>query len=635
MLVACSALLAVPAFAQDQAPALRLPKLFSDHMVFQQRADAPIWGQTAPGAPVTVHASWDGGDASGTADASGRFSVTLKTPAAGGPFTVEIKSGATITLRDVLVGEVWIGSGQSNMEMCVAATSSYSGVKDWQQEVATASSPQIRLFTVENTFSKEPMADVRGSWKPCSQETVGPFSATLYFFGRRLYRELAVPIGLISSDWGGTVAEAWMSPQALEKHGGFEPALKALASMPSDLTAARVREQRAAWWKALEVPASDSAGWGTMSLPQAWSGTELLDFDGVVWLEREVELPAGFDKQRLTLTLPAVDDMDVVCWNGAVVAGTYDEGRWKQPRRYTIPAASVRAGKSRLSIGVLDTGGEGGVIGQAQQMAIAHGKESVPLAGAWRWHKGKALADLPPLPRGRGHDQNTPSALFHGMIEPLVPFAIAGFTWYQGESNRMRAAQYRTLFPALIGDWRSQWKAELPFYFVQIAPFGYADDAGEASQLRAAQAEAQAVPKTGMAVTADIGDPKDIHPADKQTVGDRLARHALHKTYGKAAIACESPRYESMEALGDALKVTFAHAGSGLVAKDGALRAFQVAGKDGVFHPAEAKLDGRAVVVRSAQVQAPTAVRFAWGAADESGLFSSDGLPVGPFRAER
>jgi len=443
----------------------KLPSFFSDHMVLQRETRVPLWGTAAPGARLEFSPEWrPAPPVVITADANGRWRAELDTPAAGGPFVIRIAHpGGTLELRDVLVGEVWLASGQSNMEWTLGPVVG-SGVEGWEEALQSAHDPRLRFFQVENALAADPEDDVRGSWVQSSAESARGFSATAYFFARTLRSELAVPVGVISSEWGGTPAEAWVRADRLAEFPEFTAALVALAG-------------------------------------------------------------------------------------------------------------------------------------------------------------------------SQASNPNAPSVLWNGMIAPLVPAAIRGVIWYQGESNRERAEQYRTLFPALIRDWRAAFgRGDFPFYFVQIAPFAYEGDTGEAARLREAQGCALALPNTGMAVTMDIGDPSDIHPHKKREVGERLALWALARTYGRER-ECAGPLYRRMSTVGSAIRLEFEHA-QGLTSRGEPVRHATIAGADRVFHPAEARIEGESLLVSCPEVRAPVAVRFGWGAADMTNLWNAAGLPASSFRTD-
>lgn len=624
---------------------VRLPAVIGDNMVLQQKSDAAIWGWAAAGEKVSVRGAWSDAAVEATAAADGRWRVNLPTPVAGGPYTLTVAGTNTLTLKNVLVGEVWVCSGQSNMEW-----SFNHGVDNGDQELAAAKHPNIRFFLVPKTIAVEPRDNTDATWVECSPETVRPFSAVGYFFGRELRTKLDVPVGLIGSYWGGTRAEPWTSEKTLRALGGYDEALEpVLAERRAPGTAnQRGAEQLQRWWAELpkKDPGSetwaaatfDDSSWEQTKLPGLWEDTPIGTFDGVVWYRRTFELPATLADKPLVIATCPIDDMDTIWLNGQRVGATELPGRWNFPRKYAVPAGVAKAGKNVIAVRVVDTGGAGGFMGDATQLWIGADSDDagarVAVAGDWRVHKGATLADLPRMPQVQELHPNLPTVLSNGMLDPLIPFTIRGAIWYQGESNRMEAMEYRRLFPAMIGDWRARWGVgDFPFYFVQIAPYAYDGDAGQTSELREAQTMTLATPNTGMAVTIDIGNPRDIHPHNKQEVGRRLALWALAKTYGQSDLECYGPMYREMKVEGDAVRLLFDHA-AGLKADGGTPLHFTIAGEDQVFHPAQARIDGETIVVSSPDVPHPQAVRYAWGTTDEGNVRNGAGLPAPCFRTD-
>ncbi|MCP3920612.1 MAG: hypothetical protein GY711_34230 [bacterium] len=632
-------LLAAPSLSAP--PDVKLPAVFGDHMVLQRETEAPVWGWATAGETITVSGSWSEEQVSTVAGADGTFRVTIETPAAGGPHELRVKGENEIVLTDVAIGEVWICSGQSNMEWRVTQSDAAA--------IPDADVPDIRLFDVVNTIGPAPREDCAGTWARCAPTSVPRFSAVGYFFGRELHETLNVPIGLIGANWGGTVAESWTSERTVRKFPEFGhdlDALEAARKRPEAIEAAYTVELEK-WWKAVDrlvdgstgwaAPDFDDSTWSTHEVPENWERTELGAFDGIVWYRKSFDVPADWAERELTLTLGPIDDMDTTWLNGRRIGGLDRGVAWNTPRRYRVPAETVRAGQTNvLTVRVFDSGGGGGFHGDAEAMRLTASEDQhIPLSGAWRYRAAASTTQLAPWPRKVSFHQNSPTALFNGMIAPLVPFAIRGAIWYQGESNRPRAVQYRRLFPAMITDWREHWgRGDFPFYFVQIAPFQYGGDLGEAAELREAQWMTQSLVNTGMAVTMDVGNPSDIHPRDKRTVGHRLALWALAKTYEREGIVYSGPSYRSMQVEDGAIRLAFDHAADGLVARGGELTHFTIAAEGGDFVPAQAKVDGDTIVVSSSEVKSPVAVRFAWGAADEPNLFNSAGLPASSFRTD-
>jgi sialate O-acetylesterase len=626
-----------------------LHPLFSDHVVLQRGVRFPVWGWTTPGARVDV--SMNGREANAVADAQGRWTARLGPFDAGGPYTLTVRGPHSVTLNDVLVGDVWLASGQSNMEMGVTQ------VSNAREEVAHADYPQIRLFQVPKVAATSPRETVDARWLVCTPANVaaggwGGFSAVAYFFGRRLHKELGVPIGLIHSSWGGTAAEGWVSAESLRTMREFAPAVEDLdkAWADSKKSPADYDKQLEEWWasndpgsaagRVWSEPSLDASEWKSMRLPQFWEDAGLPAYDGVVWFRKTFELPREWAGRDLTLSLGPVDDRDTTFVNGVRVGGL---SQWDAPRSYRVSAAILKPGANTIAVRVLDTGVGGGVYGKPEQLKIEPadgGATPLSLAGEWSYRASVALGDLKTQPPQQGdNDFSVPVIRYDGMIAPLLPFAIKGAIWYQGETNVGRAAQYERLLPLLIRDWRARFQAgDFPFLIVQLANYLERRDApadSEWARLREAQLHvSRGVKNSGLAVTIDIGDAKDIHPKDKQDVGARLALEALSKVYGRR-VESSGPAYRRMKIEGDRVRVYFDHAEGGLVTKDGARpTGFAVAGADGRFVWADASIEGDEVLLSSSEVKRPAAVRYAWADNPACNLYNRAGLPASPFRTD-
>lgn len=631
----------------DDAPARPfLHTLFTDNMVLQRGVPDPIWGWTTPGQKVTV--AMQRKRATAVAGADGKWMTRIGPFAAGGPYTLTVSGPQIMTLNNILVGDVWICSGQSNMEMGIG------NVKDAQQEIAAANYPNIRLFTVPKTVAAEPQSGVNSQWQACNPQTVstggwGGFSAAGYFFGRDLYQQLHVPLGLIHTSWGGTIAEAWTSAEALNTMADFKPAVAHFQQAAAAAKAgAGNYDTNLNQWYAKNDPGSApglgwadaafaTAGWKTMSLPQFWEGAGLPNYDGVAWFRKEIDLPAAWDGKAAMLHLGPVDDNETTWINGTRIGAT--EGA-SVPRDYKIPANVLKTGHNVIAVRVLDTGGNGGFGGKPEDMRLeADGAAPLPLAGSWLYQDSAPLAKMTPVPQRIDSNPNVVTVLYNGMVAPLVPFAIKGAIWYQGESNGGRGAQYRTLLPTLIKDWRSRFGVgDFPFFIVQLANFTPTKPDPESkddgwSEVREAQLlTSETVPNTAIASAIDIGEAGDIHPKNKQEVGRRLALDALGIAYGQK-VEYSGPRYRAMQQAGDAIRLTFDHLGGGLVAQGGAkLQGFAIAGADKKFVWADARIDGNTVVVSSPLVLNPVAVRYGWAMNPVVNLYNKEGLPASPFR---
>ncbi|RVU00471.1 9-O-acetylesterase [Mucilaginibacter limnophilus] len=639
-------------FSAFTIPALAkvvLPGCFTDNMVLQQKAQVNLWGKADAGKTVKITTSWNKKTYSTTAGADGSWKVKVATPQYGGPHNITFNDGEAITLENVLIGEVWICSGQSNMEM--TPTGMYGDILNLREEVAAADYPQIRMLKVENTMSMQPLTELktRGEWRVCSPETVSQFSAVAYFFARDLYKQYHIPIGLINTTWGGTVAEAWTSGQSLKKMPAFAPSVQA---MEQGLTQEKLNEQYnkdlRSWINKLSGKDSlytngtlpwistdfNDADWKTMALPGYWEAVKGLNtFDGVVAYRKKINIPAAWAGKDLVLNLGPVDDADVTWFNGTEVGHTE---LFLIKRSYTIPGKLVKAGENTIAIRVVDNGGFGGLGDGPLTIAPANENvEPISLKGGWSYRVINTLNQLPPMPY-KPDGPNRPTLLYNAMVNPLINYTIKGAIWYQGESNADRAYQYRTLFPLLITDWREKWKqGNFPFYYVQLANFMPKDKQPAEStwaELREAQSKTLSLPNTGMAVTIDIGDGGNIHPANKQDVGHRLALIARAKTYDEK-VEYSGPVYQSFKIKGNTVEIAFSNA-DGLNVKGGKLTGFTVADADKKFYWADAKIEGNKVIVSSNQVSQPVAVRYGWANNPDCNLYNEAALPASPFRTD-
>jgi sialate O-acetylesterase len=637
----------------------RLATLFSDHMVLQQNRPIPVWGWDVPGQRVTVRLVAPGsqqelGSGSAHADASGRFGITLPPLADGGGYELVVEGSSSLRVRDVWIGEVWLASGQSNMEWRVAAS------LNADTEIAQAAFPRIRMFKVTPCAALDARTDVSGAWAVCSPDTAADFSAVGYFFARAIHEARAVAIGIIDSTWGGTCIEAWTSLDALAPVLPELP--KQLAELRRELQdlpalERKYQAQLLDWQRShLPVddqnrglalgwanPSQDDASWPEMAMPSFWQSHGHA-FNGIVWFRTRVELPESFVGRELVLSLGALDDFDDSYFDGEAVGktppGTLDAHQLR--RRYRVPAALARRGSHCIAVRVFDHFGNGGFAGPRSELFLARADgegERLPLDGPWKYRVEREIPlvpldvfqSAPPAPWALAQ-QHAPAALFHGMIAPLVPYAIRGAIWYQGESNTARAASYRALMIALLRDWRTRFgQGQFPFYYVQLANFR-----GSATWpvLREAQAEALTEPETGMVVTLDVGDRDDIHPKNKQEVGRRLALLARARTYGERDLAAEGPRLARIELSGREVRVRFSNA-HGLRSSDGGpVRGFALASSDGQFHAATAQLAGEELWLESGAVREPRAVRYAWADDPDANLENAAGLPAAPFRTD-
>lgn len=617
---------------------VKIASVFTNHMVLQRNAPVPVWGWAAKGEKITVQ--FNNQTKQTTADKTGKWMLYLDNEQAGGPFTLKVKGKSnTVELNDIFVGEVWICSGQSNMEWPLSATINA------EQEIASANNNLIRHIKVERTISVEPQNDFKSNgWEVCSPATAPNFTAVGYYFAKQLQKELNVPVGLINTSWGGTIVETWISKSGLQTHPEFAAIANQLPTSREQFEKEQIlnikknvssfqytddKEVKTGW----ELPAYDDSRWSNLVAPKSWEEQGLAGLDGTVWYRKTVTLTAEQTGKDVVLWLGKIDDCDVTFVNGVKVDETcvYDK-----VRRYVIPAKLLKEGTNVIAVKVLDTGGGGGFWGDANDMKLETTAGTVSLAGEW-----KARVDVHSSVTSV-NPNSMPALLYNAMIHPLIPFAFKGVIWYQGESNAERAQQYAASFPLMIQDWRNKFKqGDFPFYFVQLASFNANNQnqtTGSAwAELRESQRNTLQLAKTGMAVTTDIGDAKDIHPRNKLDVGKRLALLALKNDYGKNIVA-GGPMYKSMTVRNKQIVIEFENTGKGLVAtgnKYGYLQGFMIAGANQKFYWAKAWVRNNKVIVWSDEVDEPVAVRYAWtDDTSEANLFNAEGLPASPFRTD-
>ncbi|MCO5238460.1 MAG: sialate O-acetylesterase [Chitinophagaceae bacterium] len=627
------------------AAEVQLPKIFASHMVLQRDKPIPVWGWAGTGEKVTVllkGATIKGQEKTTKAGTDGKWMIYLDVEKAGGPYLLVVKGkNNTVILDDVLIGEVWICSGQSNMDFLVETSDNA------QKEIAAAHYPQIRHFKVAWNKSLTPEDDLLGeSWEVTTPENVGKFTAIGFYFARNLYEKLGVPIGLINSSWGGTMVETWMSKEALLSFNEFSDAVK---SMPASMHALGDKRRTklanainnlqgglpsAAEVQSWSAVSFDDSNWETIGLPDYFDRRALGYLDGAVWFRREFILPDSLSGMSMVLSLGTIDDIDATYVNGVKVGST--SAKTSTGRTYILDPPQLRAGKNTIAVRIEDLGDRGGFTGKPSDMKISRDAYEQPLSGTWKFRIETSVDNNQFV-----GPNETGALLYNAMIAPLIPYAIRGVIWYQGEYNAGRAYQYRKSFPLLISDWRSHWKEEFPFLFVQLASYndnnGNSNKGSAWAELREAQSlTLQTVPLTGMAVTHDIGNPVNIHPANKQDVGKRLALNALRIAYGQDVI-CSGPQYESMQREGSKIVLSFSNTGGGLTAHDkyGYLHGFEIAGADKKFYWARAEIRHNKVIVWSDNVTEPVAVHYGWADDNiEANLFNKEGLPAAPFRTD-
>jgi len=631
---------------------LEVASFFGDHMVLQRDQPLPVWGKANPGAEVTV--AFRQSAATAVAGEDGRWMVKLPAQGLGEPAELRISSGGrTIALTDVLVGEVWLCGGQSNMAFSVRAAN------DSAKEIAAADYPMIRLFDVPQAYAAEPRDDVAADWRVCSPETVGSFSAVGYFFGRALWRELDVPIGLVSVNWGGSTAEAWMPIEALTSDSAYPEIVAGLRTMRQrlaedpDYPAETERRLQAFRDRAAALTASppepgadwfdpDKAIEGIKPTPVQPNVAFLEQTDGLVHVRKVFSLTeAEARRERGRLLLGTIDNFDVTWINGVKIGRTGPEtaGALQRERGYAIPDRTLRPGQNVVVIQVIDWRRVAMFGGGIEQPEIRWaGGESKPLADGWRM---SIVEDLGARPRTfRWYTRKTGTFLYNGMLAPLVPAAFRGVIWYQGESNANRAAEYHTLFPAMIRSWRQLWgRGAFPFYFVQLANYREPSDQpgpSDWAELREAQRLTLKLLNTGMAVAIDIGEGDDIHPKNKQDVGRRLALWALAKTYQlRDDLAYSGPLFRNATVEDRRVIIHFDHVNGGLTTTDGqAPRGFAIAEENGPFRWADARIVGDTIELSHPAMDHPKVARYAWADNPRVNLVNGAGLPASPFRTD-
>ena len=615
---------------------VKLPLLFNDGMVLQRDQSIPVWGWADANEKIEIR--FNKQIVKTKADKDGKWMVNLKAEKAGGPFELVIKGNNIITLKNVLVGEVWVCSGQSNMVFTVKQAVNAA------QEINDANFPMIRQFLVQKDMSSTPKSDVKaGKWEACNSSTVGGFTAVGYFFAKKLYSELKVPIGIIHTSWGGTCVETWTSREAFENSEEFKEMISkvpiieidSLSKTQKNKLVAKVEQIQGSKMATDDTSfknlAFNDSSWAEMKIPSIWENQQLPNLDGVVWFRKSVEISKENTGKAGILELSKIDDQDVTYVNGVEVGttNTYDENRV-----YKIPAGVLKEGTNSISVKVTDYSGGGGIYGETSNMKLTVQKTVIPLGGQWKFNVVNVRSEVSP--------NQYPSLLFNAMINPLIPYGIKGVLWYQGEANVNRAEQYKKAFPLMINDWRQKWnQGDFPFYFVQLSTFnefgGNSNNGSKWAELREAQTYTlQTVANTGMAVTTDIGNAKDIHPTNKQDVGIRLAAIALHKNYNQKVVY-SGPMYKSQLIKGNEIILTFDNIGNGLFVSDknGILKGFEIAGADKVFHFATAIIKNNKVILSSEKVPNPVAARYGWADDDtEINLFNKEKFPASPFRTD-
>jgi sialate O-acetylesterase len=639
-------LLLAAAFSTTVHSQVRLPKLISDSMVLQRDVPLRIWGWAEKGEKVTV--SFNNKKNTVTTGADGKWLMTLASMPAGGPYTMMVSGSNQIVLRDILIGDVWLCSGQSNMVLTMERVK-----EKYPEEITGATNSEIRNFFIPTVSDATKLHDdiPQGKWKGASPRNVLDIGAAAYFFAKKIYAAHHVPIGLINSSVGGTPIEAWISEEGFKDFAKETETIGKLKDtayvngIARAVTAARLNAPPPAkqqpdrgtsgplpWYSASYVP----EGWRTMFLPGYWADQGIRGLNGVVWFRKEIEVSEEMAKGAAKLFLGRIIDADQAYVNGVPVGNiTYQY----PPRRYEVPQGVLKAGKNIIVVRVTNTAGKGGFVPD-KNYSLTAGSQRIDLRGEWQYKVGQVFA---PIRFGAGPSvqpinmQNQPTGLYNPMIAPLVNYPLKGMLWYQGEANSGKAGEYQYLLPALIKDWRAKWQqGDLPFLFVQLPNFmetQYLPSESDWAVLRAGQLKSLSVPNTAMAVAIDLGEWNDIHPLNKKDVGERLAVAAEKLAYGNDRIVYSGPVSERAERKGSRIVITFIHTGSGMIAKgDHQLNQFAIAGKDKKYVWANATIEGDKIIVWSDDVNEPVSVRYAWADNPEgANLYNMEGLPASPF----
>ena len=647
-----SLLVAVPSQAK-----VKLPALYSDNMVLQRNSSPEFRGEATPGKVVTLTTSWDSVSYRTTASESGTWRLTIRTPEAGGPYSITVSDGEALTLNNVLIGEVWFCGGQSNMEFPVG-----SGVIGMEETLAEASKfDQIRVIHIDTGLSPRPSEVVHTvggkGWELSSAESIRDFSAAGYYFGRELWLHLGIPIGLIEGCWGGTEIEGWISGPSLSQVPQYKEAVERLSTFPEDnkerekiyfraldeWIAAADMAERAYYpgkslrsWAALDY---DDSGWRDVSFPGSVQDQHPLETvcNGVYYCRKGFSVPDAWVGKSLTLYLSSIDDRDITFFNGAEIGrGDY----YLDKRIYKIPGKLVKKGSAVIATRILDNAGKCSIAIENDHAMYVEGPDGkrIDLSGDWKFIIPAWQSSLPRVPYRTFIGPNIPSYLYNSMVHPATKYPIKGAIWYQGEANLGYSSLYGDLMTLLVQDWRKAWGLPLDFYICSLHNFieVYSKPSkSRYAELREVQSRtAWNLEHCGEAVLLDVGDPYDTHPKNKAAVGHRLALQALHKSYGMDVV-CDGPRYAGYEIVGRTVRLSFTERADGLATSDGKpLRGFTMAGPDRVFHPAQARIEGDCIIVACPEVKFPQAVRYAWEDNPDCNLVNSAGLPSTSFRTD-
>ncbi|CDZ23211.1 hypothetical protein CCDG5_0060 [[Clostridium] cellulosi] len=619
---------------------LLLHNMVSDGMVLQRNANVKVWGWAEPNERITV--CFLGHTYRTTADSSGKWAVTLLKHEAGGPYEMEIEGSHKIVLHDILIGDVWICSGQSNMQLPMARVrDKYSDI------VKNTVNPQIRQFDVPEHYDfHSPCQNTEGGkWRCVSPETILDFTAVGFFFAKELYETYSVPIGLIKMAVGGSRIEAWMSDESL---GEYPEKTEIVNRFRNDqyvkqlLKNEETREKQ--WYEQLDKADQglqpgrqkwyaenyDDSDWETMQIPSYWADEGLGEKNGAFWFRKTIMLPAKLAGLPAKIVMGRIVDADYVYINGELVGTTSYQ---YPPRKYDVPAGLLKEGRNTIAVRVISNRGKGGFVAK-KDYQLVFSDQKIDLTGEWKYRVGAFAAMLPE----KTFLHQIPTGLFNGMFSPVSEYTVKGVLWYQGESNTSKPEEYEDLFIKMIKAWRKKLKQEnLPFLYVQLPNYLERENIQAINKwplLREAQQKALKLPNTAMAVTIDIGEWNDLHPLNKHDVGKRLAMLARKTVYGDVNVVAMGPVYDHMAIRGNKAFISFTNIGTGLLSKDGnKLRNFEIAGKDGNFYDADATIENNQVIASCDKVSIPVAVRYAWrDNPQDINFYNREGFPAAPFR---
>jgi len=647
----------------DRPKTIKVVPIFSDGMVLQRSTMVDIWGTASPNTDIQILSEW-GQRLNTKSNDTGAWKAKLSTPNAGGPFFLKIISNKeSFLIKDILVGEVWLASGQSNMEMSLMGYPPNDTILNYKEEIRDANYPFIRMFNVEKRFSIIPEKSFKGSWLEASPSQIEKFSATAYFFARKIHKKLDIPVGIIHSSWGGSPCESWTSEEKLYELGIYEETLNRM----NQNVQKKVIDKWFGQFNSIDIPKSkafddrlekeyeeldfsdnqisridyNDKEWKEVMLPGRFDSLITSDFDGVVWLRKDIFLENVNVDVDYSLHIGYIDDMDKTYINGNFIGGMNGLGYWNKKRKYKIFKSFLKEGKNIIAIRAIDTGGPGRLEG-AMNISNNIG-DTIHIDGAWKYlpvaeiYEGKIYkynqeVSFEDRPSFLKINPFMPTVLFNSMIYPLIPYTFKGVIWYQGESNIGKHSEYTKLFSGMMKDWRNRWENDFPFYFVQIAPYKYTErtDNHQSQFLRDSQRKSLKLSNTGMVVTLDIGDFNNIHPANKQEVGNRLARLALVNQYG-SRLNPLGPILISSVTKKNNVELEFEHVGSGLILKKSKINEFEIAGKDMIFFKAKASVFTNKVILSSENVLLPKYVRYGWSDTPQPTLFNSDDFPASSF----